>query len=69
MWTPYCHCSVTCGGGEEIRTRLCDNPAPQYGGDECVGRANETRLCADYDCPGKSLISIEITNNISNNIL
>ncbi|CAH1785594.1 unnamed protein product, partial [Owenia fusiformis] len=34
-WTAWQHCSATCGDGEKIRTRECNNPVPAYGGAEC----------------------------------
>ena len=51
-WTGYSACSVTCGGGEQQKTRLCDNPPPYGGGADCVGRDRATRPCAEWDCPG-----------------
>ncbi|CAH1774571.1 unnamed protein product [Owenia fusiformis] len=38
-------CSVTCGVGESTRTRLCDNPQPQYGGANCFGSSKEFVEC------------------------
>ena len=52
-WTKYSSCSVTCGGGMQHRTRLCDNPPPSNGGNDCVGRNRMTRRCAEWNCPGK----------------
>ncbi|XP_041365652.1 coadhesin-like [Gigantopelta aegis] len=49
-------CSVTCGAGTRTttRTRLCDNPAPSNGGDDCPGSGKEetTDICKLKDCPG-----------------
>ncbi|CAH1799366.1 unnamed protein product [Owenia fusiformis] len=44
-------CSVTCGKGVETGTRVCDNPAPQYGGKDCPGDGSESRECEEPDCP------------------
>ena len=45
-------CSVNCGSGTQSRTRLCNNPAPAYGGNDCIGDATETRYCNNEPCPG-----------------
>uniref|UniRef100_A0A671PPI0 Uncharacterized protein n=1 Tax=Sinocyclocheilus anshuiensis TaxID=1608454 RepID=A0A671PPI0_9TELE len=41
QWAPWLECSARCGGGVKIRTRECDNPAPQSGGRECVGSGRQ----------------------------
>nr|ADX36088.1 thrombospondin-1 [Ambystoma mexicanum] len=50
-WSLWDTCTVTCGGGVQKRGRLCNNPAPQYGGKECQGDASEGQLCNKEDCP------------------
>ena len=50
MFTP---CSATCGGGAQSRARICNNPAPQFNGKDCIGPANETRACNTFYCPSK----------------
>ena len=47
-WTP---CSVECGGGNQTRNRSCTNPAPQFGGVDCVGEAEEFQECNKNPCP------------------
>ncbi len=54
-WTP---CSETCGNGNRNRNRTCDNPLPQFGGDDCVGDLIENEVCYLGGCPGKSAINI-----------
>ena len=59
MWgdfSDWTTCSVSCGGGSHMRTRVCDSPAPQYGGEDCTvdGSADsETESCNSDPCPGK----------------
>uniref|UniRef100_A0AAY4BS59 Thrombospondin-1 n=1 Tax=Denticeps clupeoides TaxID=299321 RepID=A0AAY4BS59_9TELE len=50
-WSPWNACPVTCGGGVQMRNRLCNDPAPKHGGKECVGKAKDTQLCNKQDCP------------------
>ena len=52
-WSDYSECSVSCGEGVEIRTLPCDNPAPEFGGNDCVGNPEESRPCEIKKCPSK----------------
>ena len=54
-WDEWSDCSRSCGGGTKIRTKLCDNPFPQFGGKECLGPATELSLCNSDRCPGNLL--------------
>lgn len=36
-WSPW-QCTVSCGGGEGVRTRTCSNPRPNIFGEMCEGR-------------------------------
>ncbi|KAI8485010.1 hypothetical protein Bbelb_372560 [Branchiostoma belcheri] len=54
-WGPWSNCSVTCGVGTETRDRTCTNPAPENGGADCDGPAQETQTCdTGMSCPGNS---------------
>ena len=44
---------MTCSNGTQLRTRSCTEPAPMYGGKDCVGPAEEVRECFPRHCPGK----------------
>ncbi|XP_055958261.1 SCO-spondin [Patella vulgata] len=54
-WAPLGKCSKSCGAGfiKETRTRVCDNPEPQYGGEDCWGDSTERRQveCFNTPCP------------------
>ena len=58
-WSQWSECPVSCGGGGHqvhFRFRVCDSPAPQFGGDDCKvdGSSDfETRPCNEKPCPSK----------------
>ena len=49
-WGSWGECSVTCGKGVHTRTRLCTDPAPKNGGDNCLGDNTEQQECAKISC-------------------
>ncbi|KAG8456748.1 hypothetical protein GDO86_002507 [Hymenochirus boettgeri] len=50
-WTPWSHCSRTCGAGVESAERNCNNPQPKYGGKYCTGERKRYRICNIQSCP------------------
>ena len=49
-------CPVSCGGGQHSRIRMCDNPAPQFGGLDCTNDGSsdtETEDCNTQECPSR----------------
>ncbi|XP_022085075.1 A disintegrin and metalloproteinase with thrombospondin motifs 6-like [Acanthaster planci] len=44
-------CSVTCGGGQQTRTRTCTNPVPANGGTPCSGSDTQIISCNTQNCP------------------
>ncbi|KAK7491979.1 hypothetical protein BaRGS_00016825 [Batillaria attramentaria] len=48
-WQQWQPCNVTCGGGVQIRERVCNTP--QFGGKTCDGVSMETRECGNNSCP------------------
>ncbi|XP_059162421.1 semaphorin-5A-like [Physella acuta] len=50
-WSPWSPCSRTCGWGEKTRTRICGEPAPQFGGKPCVGKDIDKQSCDSAPCP------------------
>ncbi|XP_023715341.1 A disintegrin and metalloproteinase with thrombospondin motifs 3 isoform X2 [Cryptotermes secundus] len=50
-WSGWTSCSRTCGFGVTFRSRTCDNPRPAYGGEDCLGKSEEFRICGQVPCP------------------
>ena len=44
-WTGFTKCSAKCGVGMKSRKRMCDSPAPMFGGDICIGSDVEEMPC------------------------
>ncbi|XP_075762079.1 A disintegrin and metalloproteinase with thrombospondin motifs 13 isoform X1 [Pelodiscus sinensis] len=49
-WSPLTACSRSCGGGVVTRRRLCNNPRPAFGGQECRGADLEAAMCNTQAC-------------------
>lgn len=45
FWSHWSKCQATCGVGEQVRVRVCNNPSPLYGGLVCKGADSEVRSC------------------------
>ena len=45
-WSSWSACSVTCGSGNRVRTRVCKDERQ-----ECFGRSSEQRTCGMAPCP------------------
>ena len=55
IWSVWGACSPLCGSGrKKMRSRECDKPTPQYGGQACDGDLIETLDCDDYSCAGNN---------------
>eukprot|EP00794_Sanderia_malayensis_P011287 gene11287-12468_t len=52
-WKASGSCTKSCGGGDQLFIRTCDNPAPQHGGSDCsaIGPDSEQRQCNNQPCP------------------
>ena len=50
-WSSWSECTFSCGGGEKLRTRMCDQ-GPEN--EECVGDARQIVECGTAPCPGKT---------------
>ncbi|XP_060591307.1 SCO-spondin-like isoform X2 [Ruditapes philippinarum] len=50
-WSAWTHCDVTCENGTQYRNRTCNNPKPEFGGADCQGGTDESRICTLNPCP------------------
>ena len=53
FWSPWQHwsqCTLTCGGGVQVRRRKCNFTLPLNGGKECTGPRIETKICNYRPC-------------------
>ena len=50
-WDEWGTCTAECGGGDQTRSRRCDNPVPEFGGLECDGDFTECQRCNLDPCP------------------
>lgn len=57
QWSAWSLCDATCDGGTQLRnrTRTCTNPAPAYGGKQCLGNVSsrDSQICNIKSCPGR----------------
>ena len=51
-WSEWTPCAKSCGGSKVTRTRSCNNPPPQRGGEDCPGEATESSFDCETPCPG-----------------
>ena len=52
-WSSWSSCSKTCGQGSQTRARLCNNPEPEHGGEDCTGISSENIVCGGFVCNNK----------------
>lgn len=50
-WDSWSPCTVSCGGGQQERSRSCTNPPPAHGGADCEGPSKEVQSCNENHCP------------------
>uniref|UniRef100_H2LGR4 Subcommissural organ spondin n=1 Tax=Oryzias latipes TaxID=8090 RepID=H2LGR4_ORYLA len=51
-WSPWSQCSLECDSGVQTRMRVCSSPAPQHGGNSCLGPHIQTKDCNSQPCSG-----------------
>ena len=63
-WTAYTTCTATCGQGTRTRTRLCDDPTPQRGGNKCAGSGVDRVPCTLKPCEVKPVNPVNPVNPV-----
>ncbi|KAM4642152.1 hemicentin-1 [Discoglossus pictus] len=51
-WESWTRCSASCGGGEQIRRRICSHPVQSSTGRPCPGDFTQLLRCNIQTCPG-----------------
>ncbi|CAB1461007.1 unnamed protein product [Pleuronectes platessa] len=51
LWGSWSQCSRDCSRGIRSRKRTCSSPEPKYGGQTCLGAAQEYQECNITPCP------------------
>lgn len=65
-WTPWGHCSVSCGAGLQSRYRFCSSPRPSGSGLPCTGPHHEDQVCIIAPCDrGLLFCPCVLTNSLS----
>ncbi|CAH3159794.1 unnamed protein product [Porites lobata] len=54
QWFPWQPCSVTCDTGNRSRVRTCTEPAPKWGGQNCIGINMSINACSERKCADSS---------------
>ncbi|MBI4035993.1 hypothetical protein HY383_03510 [Candidatus Daviesbacteria bacterium] len=49
-WSSWSVCSVSCGSGNQTRSRTCTNPTPANGGTDCSGDSSQNQSCNSRPC-------------------
>ena len=52
-WSNYTLCDKPCGKEVRTRTRFCNKPEPEFGGESCKGDDVEYQSCAERECKRK----------------
>ena len=55
QWSTWDTCSVSCGGGTQVRNRSITQQA-MFSGSDCLGEDSEQQSCNSYGCPGKYIL-------------
>lgn len=67
-WSNYGKYTVTYRGGQQHRTRDCNNLHPRHGGEDYHGSKREFRFCGNNPCLDKYVFLLTITQQIYINL-
>ncbi|CAD5126696.1 DgyrCDS14764 [Dimorphilus gyrociliatus] len=67
-WSEWSACQPICGDGSRTRTRLCNNPPPSNGGNNCRGQSSEIEQCTNGPCSQNgSAFMVSLTERTNGN--
>jgi len=65
LWTDWSSCSLTCGSGEQTRTRTCDQNCDGVSSDDL----SETQDCNESDCPVSAVLMLNTRSSANKPVL
>ncbi|CAD5126956.1 DgyrCDS14961 [Dimorphilus gyrociliatus] len=67
-WSAWSACEPSCGDGLRMRSRLCNNPPPSNGGNDCQGQPSESEPCTNGPCSqGGAAFMVSLTETTNGN--
>lgn len=64
-WAAWSACSKTCGKGYQTRSRMCDDPPPEFDGNICEGSLVDVQMCKGNRPKCKSSNKVTGTSKLS----
>ena len=59
LWADMQKCSKSCDGGTKVSERVCNNPSPSNGGNNCIGNNEDTaKPCNSKPCPDQFIFMV-----------
>ncbi|CAF5088956.1 unnamed protein product, partial [Rotaria sp. Silwood1] len=64
-WSQWSNCTAACNGGEQRRTRQCNQPTPECNGTRCEGSSTQFESCNTQPCAGDICPDGKVLSNCS----
>ncbi len=65
-WSDWNNCTSDCNGGQQTRTRQCNQPTPSCNGAPCNGSSTQSQPCNTQPCTGLTCTNGKVLSNCSN---